>query len=271
MAFCAPAEALYEQGNSRLGEGKVAEASALFLRACALLRIARFPYITSRPDINCLVKWHAWKRQKEIYLHAATRWDAPVREVKVPHTFRKANEGIEIPVYVRRPVESDDASRSTKMGQEIEGADEPGAQTQAQDETRATTGSSSKPPVVILLTGLDGYRPDNTLRCDEFLARGWATIILEIPGTADCPADPADPESPERLWDSLLEWMRSNAEFNMQKVMVWGLSAGGYYAIRIAHTHRRDLIGVVAQGAGCHHFYDPEWLERVDGHEYPFQ
>ncbi len=57
----------------------------------------------------------------------------------------------------------------------------------------------------------------------------------------------------------------------MTHVMVWGLSSGGYYAIRIAHTHKDQLIGSIAQGAGCHYFYDPEWLETVDGHEYPFQ
>lgn len=105
---------------------------------------------------------------------------------------------------------------------------------------------------------------------------GWltvcrASVVVEIPGTADCPADSADPESPDRLWTTLLEWMGEDGRFDMRRVMVWGLSSGGYYAVRIAHTHKDQLIGCVAQGAGCHHFYDPEWLARADGHEYPFQ
>jgi len=98
-----------------------------------------------------------------------------------------------------------------------------------------------------------------------------ASVVVEIPGTADCPADSADPESPDRLWTSLLEWMGKDGRFDMRRVMVWGLSSGGYYAIRIAHTHKDQLVGSVAQGAGCHYFYDREWLERADGHEYPFQ
>ena len=146
------------------------------------------------------------------------------------------------------------------------------------------------------MTGLDGYRPDNTVRCDEFLKRGWAVVVVEIPGTADCPADSADPEAPERLWSSVLDWMErdqgGNREgegaegdegegnkgngnkgkrFDMKRVMVWGLSSGGYYAVRVAHTHKDRLIGCVAQGAGVHLFYDREWLERADGHEYPFR
>ena len=58
--------------------------------------------------------------------------------------------------------------------------------------------------------------------------------------------------------------------FDMRKVMVWGLSTGGYYAVRIAHTHRERLRGVVAQGSGVHEFFDKEWIERAGEHEYPF-
>jgi alpha-beta hydrolase superfamily lysophospholipase len=168
-------------------------------------------------------------------MKAASTWISPVQEVMVPYTYAGPHEASSIPVYVRTP--SPNHRRET----------------------------------VILFTGLDGYRPDNTVRCEEFLARNWASVVVEIPGTADCPADPADPDAPERLWDSLLEWMEQDGRFDMDRVMVWGLSSGGYYAIRIAHTHAEKLIGVVAQGAGCHHFFDKEWLERANGHEYPFQ
>lgn len=181
------------------------------------------------------VKWRAWTAQKETYMKAASTWKHPVEEVMVPHEYFYRGEGHEIPVYVRTP------SPEERLG------------------------------TVILFTGLDGYRPDNTARCDEFLARNWASVVVEIPGTADCPVDPADPEAPERLWDSLLGWMRKDGRFDMRRIMVWGLSSGGYYAIRIAHTHAERLIGVVAQGAGCHHLFDKEWLEKADGHEYPFQ
>jgi pimeloyl-ACP methyl ester carboxylesterase len=58
--------------------------------------------------------------------------------------------------------------------------------------------------------------------------------------------------------------------FDMRKVMVWGLSTGGYYAVRIAHTHRERLRGVIAQGAGVHEFFGEEWIVRAERHEYPF-
>ena len=59
--------------------------------------------------------------------------------------------------------------------------------------------------------------------------------------------------------------------FDKNMRCVWGLSTGGYYAIRIAHTHEDRLRGVVAQGGGCHGMFDEEWLDAVDTMEYPFE
>ncbi|TLD22168.1 hypothetical protein PspLS_08025 [Pyricularia sp. CBS 133598] len=236
-AFFPIAEALVARADAATAGS--AEATELYLRACAVYRIARFPYITAYPRVNCPVKWEAWEAQKAAYLRCGRAWAEPVQEAMVAHTHRKGNDRDSIPVYVRVP---------------------------------KTTAESGGPcPAVILMTGLDGYRPDNTVRCDEFLARGWGVVVVEIPGTADCPADSADPESPDRLWSSVLDWMAALEMFDMRRILVWGLSSGGYYAIRIAHTHKDRLVGSIAQGAGCHYFYDREWLEKADGHEYPFK
>jgi pimeloyl-ACP methyl ester carboxylesterase len=48
------------------------------------------------------------------------------------------------------------------------------------------------------------------------------------------------------------------------------LRAGGYYAFRIAHTHRDRLFAVVAQGGGWHHMFDAEWIRAQNQMEYPF-
>jgi hypothetical protein len=240
-AFFPVAESLEAEGDAALAAGDKAKASALYLRAACVLRIARFPYITAFPEVSCAEKWKAWEMQKVVYMKAGRTWAAPVQEVDIPHVHKKGADRDAIPVYVRVP------------------------------EGPAAKDGGKKHPVVLLLTGLDGYRPDNTVRCDEFLARGWASVVAEIPGTADCPADSADPESPDRLWDSVFEWMEKDGRFDLDHVLCWGLSSGGYYAIRIAHTHRDRLRGSIAQGAGCHYFYDREWLDKADGHEYPFQ
>jgi pimeloyl-ACP methyl ester carboxylesterase len=49
-----------------------------------------------------------------------------------------------------------------------------------------------------------------------------------------------------------------------------GISTGGYYAIRIAHTHAEHLFAVAAQGGSCHHMFDAAWIRAQNQMEYPF-
>ncbi|KAJ5381395.1 Heptaketide hydrolyase ayg1 [Penicillium cataractarum] len=236
-AFLPIAESLEKQATEALNYGHPDRASDLYRRAAVVLRISRFPYVshTSRPESS--LKRLAFDRQKKVYLAAASLWKPPLKEEVIPHKHAASNDGSSIPLYIRLPEEAS---------------------------------ASNRVPVVLIMTGLDGYRPDNSQRTHEILARGWATVIVEIPGTADCPADAADPDSPDRLWDSVLDYMATMPELDMSHVAVWGLSAGGFYAIRAACTHRQRLVGCVAHGPGSHHFLGKEWLSRVNDHEYPF-
>ncbi|KAJ5281737.1 hypothetical protein N7478_007109 [Penicillium angulare] len=236
-AFSPIVDKLEEEATTALNNSHPDRAADLFRRAAVVLRISRFPYVspTTRPDT--VTKRAALDRQKYLYMKAASLWNPVINEVIIPHTRRSAKDGPSIPLYIRVPEEA----------------------------------SADRPvPVILLMTGLDGYRPDNSQRTHEITNRGWATVICEIPGTADCPADPADPESADRLWTAVLEYMAQRPEFDMTRVAAWGLSAGGFYAIRAACTHRDFLAGSVAHGPGSHHFLSPEWLAKVNDHEYPF-
>ncbi|ORY10123.1 pigment biosynthesis protein Ayg1 [Clohesyomyces aquaticus] len=208
------------------------EAKKLYLRANAVLRLARFPYIGTDS------KKQVYEFQKEVYMKGTKLWDIPITETVITHRYASNGDGSEIPLYIRQPnVVSD----------------------------------GKKCPAVLLITGLDGHRPDNTERTEEHLKRGWATVICDIPGTTvDCPANKTDPLSPDRLFSSILEWIQTQPQFDSKKVIAWGLSAGGYYAIRLAHTHKESLAGSVGHGAGTHHYIGREWLDEIGKHEYPF-
>lgn len=96
-------------------------------------------------------------------------------------------------------------------------------------------------------------------------------VVVEIPGTGDSPAAPKDPKSPDREYSSLLDWIDTQERIDSKKVCVWGFSTGGYYAIRLAHTHPDRLLGSISLGGGVHHMFDPEWLNEVNHLEYPFE
>lgn len=135
----------------------------------------------------------------------------------------------------------------------------------------AHAGAGRQVPLVIVFTGLDGYRTELAVWKDGWARLGVALLIVEIPGTGDNPGDPADPEAPDRVWSSMFDWVARQEGIDQGRVVNWGFSTGGYYSIRVAHTHASRLKGVVALGGGCHHMFDPEWLEAADSLEYPFE
>ena len=72
---------------------------------------------------------------------------------------------------------------------------------------------------------------------------------------------------------SVLDWVAASASeygFNPGRILARGISTGGYYAFRIAHTHADRLFAVAAQGGGCHHMFNAGWIRAQNQMEYPF-
>lgn len=200
-------------------------------RGSAVYRISRFPAPRSEKQR------YAWQEGKKAAKKGLALRERPTQEVTIPHKHGLQSEGTEIPFYYHLP---------------------PGT-------------TKDKPvPLVIIFTGLDGYRTELAVWIEGWSQLGVGVIVLEIPGTGDSPADPSDPTSPDREWSSLLDWVDEQAEIDHKKVAIWAFSTGGYYAIRAAHTHAKRLAGVVALGGGCHYMFRPDWLSSVNTLEYPF-
>ena len=235
--FLPVAEELVNQASQAEARGDTAKTLDLYLRAAAVFRIARFP-INRSP-----ISQGAWDKGKAAYVKGGQHMKPPSVAVDVPFKYANVGAGdmdVAIQTYLRMPV-----------------------------GRKPTTGW----PVVLFICGLDAYKTDHTPRTQEHVDRGYATLSFEIPGTGDCPAAPSDPTSPDRLMSSVLDWVEANATqygFDVTKIFARGISTGGYYAMRIAHTHADRLFAVVAQGGGCHYMFDPAWIGAQNQMEYPF-
>jgi dienelactone hydrolase len=225
------AEKLKKIAQEAEAAGEKEKASEYYLRSSAVYRISRFP--APRSD----VQRKAWKLGKEVCIKGLGMRPHPVKEVMIPHKHRNRDEGEHIPVYHLLP---EGASKDNPV------------------------------PIVIIFTGLDGYRTELAVWMEGWRQVGVATIVLEIPGTGDCPAKASDPTSPDRLYSSLFDWVDAQEGLDNKKTAIWAFSTGGYYAIRVAHTHADRLAGVVALGGGCHYMFEREWLDNVNHLEYPF-
>ncbi|KAF1816137.1 alpha/beta-hydrolase [Eremomyces bilateralis CBS 781.70] len=229
--FVPKAKELVANAVSAENAGDNDKASEYYLRASAVYRISRFPAPRSPKQME------AWVEGKEACFKGLGLREHPSYDIHVPHTHGLPHEGTSIPIGHHLP---------------------------------ASASKANPAPLMIIITGLDGYRTELAVWIEGWRRHGVATAILEIPGTGDSPADPKDRTSPDRVFSSLLDWVDQQGGIDSGKVCAWGFSTGGFYAIRLAHTHAKRLAGVAALGGGCHYMFEPAWLDQVNHLEYPF-
>ncbi|OTB03038.1 hypothetical protein M426DRAFT_263842 [Hypoxylon sp. CI-4A] len=229
--FFPKAEELVARAETAEEEGNREKASELYLRGSALYRISRFPAPRSEKQR------YAWTKGKEAAVKGLGLQHYPMVQVDIPHIHAANGDGSILQGFYHLPTEAS---------------------------------SSRKVPLIIVFTGLDGYRTELVVWKNGWAKLGCALLVLEIPGTGDNPGAPSDPTSPDRVWTSMFDWIAKQDGIDQKRIVNWGFSTGGYYAIRLAHTHAEKLKGVVALGGGAHHMFDPEWLDAADDLEYPF-
>lgn len=122
-------------------------------------------------------------------------------------------------------------------------------------------------PVVVAWGGIDSFKEER--RIEPFLERGFAGLTIDMPGVADAPL--AGSEDAERMWDAVLDWITAQPSLDEKRVVLWGGSTGGYWAAKVAHTHRDRLAAVLEQGGAIHYAFQPEWIEKAQHGEYPFE
>lgn len=89
-------------------------------------------------------------------------------------------------------------------------------------------------PAVLMVPGLDSTKEELRSTEDLFLQRGLATFSVDGPGQGEAEYDlpiRGDWETPGRV---LIDRLAGRPEIAADRIAVWGVSLGGYYAPRIA-------------------------------------
>jgi Esterase FrsA-like len=96
-----------------------------------------------------------------------------------------------------------------------------------------------KPPVLIMVPGLDSAKEELEAYELPFLARGIATLMVDGPGQGEAEYDfpiRGDYEVPVK---AMVDWLLTRAEVDSTRIGLWGVSLGGYYAPRAAAFEKR--------------------------------
>jgi dipeptidyl aminopeptidase/acylaminoacyl peptidase len=121
----------------------------------------------------------------------------------------------------------------------------------------AVTGRA-KPPVVIMVPGLDSTKEELQATAEYFLARGMATLAVDGPGQGESEYElPIEPAY-EKVATAVVDFLRARQDVDSERTGLFGVSLGGYYAARSAAYEKR-LKAVVAL-AGPYRF-ELDWDE----------
>jgi 2,6-dihydroxypseudooxynicotine hydrolase len=113
-----------------------------------------------------------------------------------------------------------------------------------------------RPPLLLMAPGLDSTKEEMDSMESLFLARGVATLAFDGPGQGEAEYDLAIRGDYEAPVSAIVDWAERRDDIDPDRIAIWGVSLGGYYAPRAAAFDTR-LKACIAL-AGPYHWAD-EW------------
>jgi dienelactone hydrolase len=106
----------------------------------------------------------------------------------------------------------------------------------------------ARPPLVLLLPGLDSTKEEFFRLENVFLDRGMATLSMDGPGQGECGYDLPIRADYEVAVTAVLDWIAGRTDLDLPRIGLLGVSLGGYYAPRVLAFEPRVKAGVGLSG-----------------------
>jgi esterase FrsA len=168
-------------------------------------------------------KWDLYLRSVAAFQAAGKFFTPPLEVVTVPFNGRP-DEGKQITFYVRRPA------------------------------------GAKNLPVLIRWGGVDTWKEERNDYNDQFLAAGFATVNIDMPGVGQSPV--LGSVDAERQYVPLFDWLQTQDGLDADRVIIIGMSYGGYWATKLAHTYPQRIRAAVNWGGGIDKFFTRDWNLR---------
>jgi len=107
---------------------------------------------------------------------------------------------------------------------------------------------ATRPPLVLLLPGLDSTKEEFFAWENVFLRRGLATMSLDGPGQGETGLSTTIEPAYERVVSEAIDHLQARADLDLDRIGLAGVSLGGYYAPRAAAYERRIRAAVGVSG-----------------------
>lgn len=125
-------------------------------------------------------------------------------------------------------------------------------------------------PLVLAISGLDSRKETVAESYAQILPHGVGFFAVDSPGTGEAPVKVS--ATAERMFGAILDYLHTRPQIDTARIVVSGVSFGGYWAAKLAITEKARLLGAVAQSPPAHEFFSVKFLREgtLGNREYLF-
>ena len=125
-------------------------------------------------------------------------------------------------------------------------------------------------PIVLAISGLDSRKENLIHSFGAILRHGIGVIAVDGPGTGEAPIKVS--ETAERMFSRVIDYLLSRPQVDGQRILVHGVSFGGYWSAKLAITERERVKAASAQSPAVHASFQASFVEKklLGNREYLF-
>jgi esterase FrsA len=120
--------------------------------------------------------------------------------------------------------------------------------------------TASPVPLVFAVSGLDSRKENLANQYEQLVERGIGFFAIDGPGTGQSPVK-ASPTA-DRVLSRALDYLRTRKEIDPNRIVLHGVSFGGYWASKLAIVESKRLRAVVVQSPPIHEFFQPASIQK---------
>jgi len=103
----------------------------------------------------------------------------------------------------------------------------------------------ARPPVIVMICGLDSCKEETDAYEQPYLARGTAILVFDGPGQGEAEYEFPIRGDYETVVKAVIDYIETRQDIDASRIGLWGVSLGGYYAPRVAAFEKR-IKGCIA-------------------------
>lgn len=125
-------------------------------------------------------------------------------------------------------------------------------------------------PMILAISGLDSRKETVAESYSQILDKGIGYLAVDSPGTGQAPVKVGPGAG--RMFSTILDYMAQQPEMDKTRIVVSGVSFGGYWATDLAFREKSRILGSVAQSPPVDEFFQKQFLYKntLGNREYLF-